>query len=222
MTTPSLSPSPSTESTGDTAEQLITRIALLTQHMSEGLRDLGLNQGVALAAEAIPNARERLNYVAQMTEQAAERVLNAVDAAQPIQFKLSKSAGALTKRWDVWFANPVELDQARELVLDTRSYLAEVPTQVSATTAQLMEIMMAQDFQDLTGQVIKKMLDVIHDLEAELMQLLLDNVPVKNLAAASLKNKMLNGPQIMCGNFDAVDDQAEVDALLESLSRPQT
>jgi chemotaxis protein CheZ len=220
MTTPSLSPAP--ESTGDTAEQLIIRIALLTQHMSEGLRDLGLNQGVALAAEAIPNARERLNYVAQMTEQAAERVLNAVDAAQPIQFKLSKSAGALTKRWDVWFANPVELDQARELVLDTRSYLAEVPTQVSATTAQLMEIMMAQDFQDLTGQVIKKMLDVIHDLEAELMQLLLDNVPVKNLAAASLKNKMLNGPQIMCGNFDAVDDQAEVDALLESLSRPQT
>jgi chemotaxis protein CheZ len=220
MTTPSLSPAP--ESTGDTAEQLIIRIALLTQHMSEGLRDLGLNQGVALAAEAIPNARERLNYVAQMTEQAAERVLNAVDAAQPIQFKLSKSAGALTKRWDVWFANPVELDQARELVLDTRSYLAEVPTQVSATTAQLMEIMMAQDFQDLTGQVIKKMLDVIHDLEAELMQLLLDNVPVKNLAAASLKNKMLNGPQIMSGNFDAVDDQAEVDALLESLSRPQT
>jgi chemotaxis protein CheZ len=212
------SPTPS----GDTAEQLITRIALLTQHMSDGLRDLGLNQGVALAAEAIPNARDRLNYVAQMTEQAAERVLNAVDAAQPIQFKLSKSAGALTKRWDVWFANPVALDQARELVLDTRSYLADLPTQVSATTAQLMEIMMAQDFQDLTGQVIKKMLNVIHDLEAELMQLLLDNVPAENLAAANHKSKLLNGPQVTLGSSEAVDDQAEVDALLESLSRPQT
>ena len=208
-------------SSGDTAAQLIGRIADMTRHMSDGLRELGLDKGIALAAEAIPNARDRLNYVAQMTEQAAERVLNAVDAAQPIQFKLSKSAAALNKRWDLWFANPVELEQARELVLDTRSYLAEVPTQVSATTAQLMEIMMAQDFQDLTGQVIKKMLDVIHNLEAELMQLLLDNIPAENQTAVNHKINLLNGPQIKTGSADAVDDQDEVDALLESLSRPR-
>ena len=133
---------------GDSAEQLVNRIGHLTRQMHESMRELGLDKGIAKAAEAIPNARDRLNYVAQMTERAAERALNAIDVAQPIQDGLAKQANGLSQRWGVWFASPVELNDARELVLDTRAYLSAVPTQVSATHAQLMEIMMAQDFQD--------------------------------------------------------------------------
>lgn len=201
--------------TGDSAEQLVNRIGHLTRQMREGMRELGLDKGIARAAEAIPDARDRLSYVAQMTERAAERALNAIDVAQPIQENLSKQAVQLGKRWDVWFESPLALDEARELVKDTRSYLAETPQQASATNAQLMEIMMAQDFQDLTGQVIKKMMDVIKDMETQLLQLLIDNAPPDKRQEAG--HGLLNGPQIKLGNTDAVDDQGQVDDLLASL-----
>lgn len=200
---------------GDSAEQLVNRIGHLTRQMREGMRELGLDKSIAKAAEAIPDARDRLGYVAQMTERAADRALNAVDVAQPIQDTLSRQAQALTQRWDVWFANPVALDEARDLVVDTRSYLSEVPGQASATNTQLIEIMMAQDFQDLTGQVIKKMMDVIKDMETQLLQLLLDNAPVDKRQEAGAG--LLNGPQIKPGNADAVSDQGQVDDLLASL-----
>ena len=199
----------------DSAEQLIHRIGQLTRQMRESIRELGLDKGIAKAAEAIPNARDRLGYIAQMTERAAERALNAIDVAQPIQDGLASQAKDLTQRWDAWFAHPVELDAARELVLDNRAYLACVPQQVSATNAQLMEIMMAQDFQDLTGQVIKKMLHVIKDMDTQLLQLLMDNAPPDKRHDAP--QGLLHGPQTVAGLPDAVDGQDEVDDLLASL-----
>jgi len=201
--------------TSDSAEQLVNRIGHLTRQMREGMRELGLDTGISRAAEAIPDARDRLGYIAQMTERAADRALNAVDLAQPIQDKLSRQAQALTQRWDVWFATPLELDQARDLVVDTRSYLSDVPKQAAATNTQLTEIMMAQDFQDLTGQVIKKMMDVIKDMETQLLQLLIDNVPADKRAEVS--TSLLNGPQTRTGSADAVDNQSQVDDLLASM-----
>ena len=200
---------------GDSAEQLINRIGHLTRQMRESMRELGLDKSIEKVAQAIPDARDRLGYVAQMTERAADRALNAVDLAQPIQDKLSRQAQALVQRWDVWFAAPLELDQARELVVDTRSYLSDVPQQTSATNAQLMEIMMAQDFQDLTGQVIKKMMDVIKEMEMQLLQLLIDNAPHDK--RAEVATGLINGPQTRPGQVDAVDNQAQVDDLLASL-----
>ncbi|OGB00947.1 MAG: protein phosphatase CheZ [Burkholderiales bacterium RIFCSPHIGHO2_12_FULL_61_11] len=198
---------------GDSAEQLVHRIGQLTRQMREGMRELGL--GIARAAEAIPDARDRLSYVAQMTERAADRALNAIDVAQPIQENLSRQANGLAQRWDVWFSSSLELDDARGLVIDTRAYLSGVPQQVSATNAQLMEIMMAQDFQDLTGQVIKKMMDVIKDMETQLLQLLIDNAPIEKQLEVS--GGLLNGPQTRRGELDAVDNQSQVDDLLASL-----
>ncbi len=199
----------------DSTEQLIHRIGQLTRQMRESIRELGLDKGIARVAEAIPDARDRLGYIAQMTERAAERALNAIDVAQPIQDGLASQAKALTQRWDAWFEHPVELDAARELVLDNRAYLAVVPQQVSATNAQLMEIMMAQDFQDLTGQVIKKMLHVIQDMDTQLLQLLIDNAPPEK--RHDTPHGLLHGPQTVAGLPDAVDGQAQVDDLLASL-----
>jgi chemotaxis protein CheZ len=179
------------------------------------MRELGLDQEIAKAAQAIPDARDRLNYVAAMTERAAERALNAIDVAQPIQEKLSKQAKTLSQRWDEWFVSPVELDDARVLVLDTRNYLKDVPQQASAINAQLMEIMMAQDFQDLTGQVIKKMMEVVQEMEKQLLQVLIDNTPLEKRSEG---NGLLNGPQMNADeNPDAVSDQEQVDDLLSSL-----
>src|SRR5690606_12984552 len=64
---------------------MIVRIGSLTRMLRDSLRELGLDQAIAEAAEAIPDARDRLDYVVQMTAQAAERALNSVEASQPHQ-----------------------------------------------------------------------------------------------------------------------------------------
>ncbi|MBO9515083.1 MAG: protein phosphatase CheZ [Variovorax sp.] len=201
---------------GNTAEELLGRIGQLTRQLREGMRELGLDKQVEKAAQAIPGARDRLNYVAETTERAAHRALNAIDIAQPLQEGLASDAKGLSQRWDEWFKNPIELDHARQLVMDTRGYLGDVPKKASAINDQLMEILMAQDFQDLTGQVIKKMMEVVNEVETQLLQVLIDNAPAEkrqDFQASSL----MNGPQVKAGSPDAVADQSEVDDLLASL-----
>ena len=200
---------------GDSAEQLVSRIGQLTRQMLESMRELGLDKGIAMAAQAIPDARDRLGYVAQMTERAAERALNAIDVAQPIQEAMAAQAKTLSTRWDQCQPVPTSSAEARDLVTDTRSYLSEVPGHVQATNVQLMEIMMAQDFQDLTGQVIKKMMDVIKEMETQLLQLLVDNTPAEK--RHEISGNLLNGPKVKAGAPDTLDDQGQVDDLLASL-----
>ncbi|MBF6988361.1 MULTISPECIES: protein phosphatase CheZ [Cupriavidus] len=202
----------------DSAEQLILRIGNLTRMLRDNMRELGLDKEIERAAQAIPDARDRLNYIAAMTEQAAERTLNAVELAQPIQSGIEQQAETLDKRWEAWFEKPVELADARSLVLDTRAFLSEVPGQARATNSHLLDIMMAQDFQDLTGQVIKKMMDMIRTLEQELLQVLIDNVPSERRVEAQAPSTLLNGPQVNPeGKADVVSDQSQVDDLLASL-----
>ncbi len=205
-------------------DDLILRIGQLTRMLRDSMRELGLDKEIERAAEAIPDARDRLNYVASMTEQAAERALNAIDRAQPIQEGLEARANELDKRWAEWFAEPKELDDAKALVVDTRNYLGDVPAKTQATNAELLEIMMAQDFQDLTGQVIKKMMDVIKQIENQLVQVLLDNVPdsddrkeLRRVMDAERESSLLNGPQIKPEGADVVSSQDQVDDLLDSL-----
>lgn len=211
------------------ADDLVQRIGQLTRTLHENMRELGLDKEIERAAEAIPDARDRLNYVATMTEQAADRALSAIDRAQPVQDRLCAQAESLDRRWGEWFQTPVELDQARELVKETRAYLGAVPGMTEATNKELLEIMMAQDFQDLTGQVIKKMMDVIREIEHQLVRVLLDNIPEgrergipprrAKVAAAPTDepSSLLNGPQVKPGDADSLSSQDEVDDLLDEL-----
>ena len=204
-------------------EDVVQRIGRLTRMLHDSMRELGLDKEVEKAAEAIPDARDRLTYVADMTEKAAERSLNAVDRAQPLQDDLSQRAESLEQRWAAWFGEPKELDEARDLVQETRRYLTDVPVQTQATNQELLEIMMAQDFQDLTGQVIKRMMDVIRDIEYQLMQVLLDNAPPGsgNHPAGDEstpdEEKLLNGPQVDPEKQGVVSSQDQVDDLLDDL-----
>ena len=194
---------------------LIQRIAQLTRTLRVSMRELGLDQAIKDAAHAIPDARDRLHYVAQMTEQAANRVLNAAEQIQPWQESMQRDAKALDARWQDWFDHPVELDQARVLVDETRSFLKDIPEKTQASQNNLMEIIMAQDFQDLTGQVIMKMLGVIGAIETELVQVLIDNVPQEKREETK---SLLNGPVVnAAGKNDVVTNQDQVDDLLASL-----
>ncbi|EHC38298.1 Chemotaxis response - phosphatase CheZ [Salmonella enterica subsp. enterica serovar Gaminara str. A4-567] len=212
------------------AGDIIARIGSLTRMLRDSLRELGLDQAIAEAAEAIPDARDRLDYVVQMTAQAAERALNSVEASQPHQDAMEKEAKALTQRWekeakaltqrqrwDEWFDNPIELSDARELVTDTRQFLRDVPGHTSFTNAQLLDIMMAQDFQDLTGQVIKRMMDVIQEIERQLLMVLLENIPEQSARPKRENESLLNGPQVDTSKAGVVASQDQVDDLLDSL-----
>lgn len=202
-------------SSGMEAEELIGKIAQLTRMLRDSMRELGLDQAIKEAADAIPDARDRLGYVARMTEQAANRVLNAAEAVQPLQETMQKRARDLDARWQAWFEHPVELSEARELVDDTRSMLQDVPADTQKSLDLLLEIIMAQDFQDLTGQVITRMLGVIGTIEQELVQVLIDNVPKEKREDT---NSLLNGPQTSPdGKPDVVANQDQVDDLLASL-----
>lgn len=194
---------------------MLQRIGHLTRVLRESLRELGLDKGIERAASAIPDARDRLNYVASMTEQAAMRVLNAIDAARPVQDTLEGEVEALIKRWQAWMDRQLSDEAIRDLVGETRGFLRDVPQKTRDTNRQLIEILMAQDFQDLTGQVIKKVLDLIRFIETELIGILMDNVPGHLSAEAA--PTLLNGPQVNSDHPDVVASQEQVDDLLESL-----
>ncbi|NLC36259.1 MAG: protein phosphatase CheZ [Alcaligenaceae bacterium] len=199
---------------GGLDDNLIHRIAQLTRMLRDSMRELGLDQAVKEAAHAIPDARDRLHYVARMTEQAANRVLNIAENLQPVQEELQNRALALDERWQAWFEHPVELQEARELVDDTRAMIKEIPQNAKHTQDALLDIIMAQDFQDLTGQVIMKMLHVVTAIETELVQVLIDSVPQERREEAQ---SLLNGPAVDESKPDIVTSQDQVDDLLDSL-----
>lgn len=197
-------------------ESVFNRIGVMTRQVHDTLRALGGDDALKEAVDAIPDARQRLNYIAQMTEQAASRVLNATDIARPLQDSMLVGAEHLQARWDRLFANQLSVEEFKTLAAETRSFLGEVKAGSHETNAQLMEIMMAQDFQDLTGQVIKTVLDLAQRLETELLQLLIEVTPPERRVAKT--EGLMNGPVVHAGDRDdVVTSQEQVDDLLDSL-----
>lgn len=201
---------------GHCPERVFSQLGQMTRGLHNLLRELGYDKALDQIAQDMPNNRDRLNYIAAMTAQAAERTLNAAEAAQPIQEKLGGGARDLSGKWDRMFDKQLGVDEFKALVRDTRAYLKEAPTQADATNAQLMEIIMAQDFQDLTGQVIKRILEAAQNLESQLLSLLIETTPEGK--RQSVDPGLLNGPVInSSGRNDVVTSQEQVDDLLESL-----
>ncbi|MFP3802022.1 protein phosphatase CheZ [Paraburkholderia sp. SIMBA_027] len=214
------------------SDRILARIGHVTRTLRDSMRELGLDKQVERAAEVVPDTRDRLRYIATMTEQAAERVLGAIDVAKPVQNQLHQAAVALSERWDQWYAAPLERTDVRVLLTDTRAFLQDVPSGTSATNEQLLEIMLAQDFQDLTGQVIKKIMEVVYLIEQQLLGVLLDHIAPERreqfaATAAALvpessptgsPQHLLNGPSVNSGGtLDVVTDQSQVDDLLASI-----
>lgn len=196
-------------------EAVFNRIGHLARKMHDSLRELGYDKALEETARQIPDARERLTYIARMTEQAASRVLNATDIAKPAQDELAQVVKVLGGRWDRMFANQLSVDEFKALAADTRHFFAAAPAKIDITNAQLTEIMLAQDFQDLTGQVIKKVVEMVQGIETQLLQVLIEAMPDEKKVEAG---GLMNGPVINAdGRSDVVTSQEQVDDLLESL-----
>ena len=210
----------STENAGESwpaQEGVFNRIGQMARALHDTLGQLGYDKLLEKTVSALPDAKDRLAYVANLTEQAACRVLNATDIASPLVDDIENSSKALGARWDQVFANEMGAADFKKLAAETREFLNQkVPQKTQATHAQLTEIMMAQDFQDLTGQVIKKVVSLAQELEAGLMNVLVQVIPEtkRTEEVASL----MNGPVVNSeGRTDVVVNQEQVDDLLDSL-----
>ena len=198
-------------------EAVFNRIGHMARSLHDTLRELGYDKLLEQTVSALPDAKDRLAYVANLTEQAACRVLNATDIACPLVDDIENTSVALGERWDKVFANQSSVADFKQLAEETRAYLKDqVPAKTRATHAQLTEIMMAQDFQDLTGQVIKKVVVLAQELETGLMAALIDVLPETKRTGEVAS--LMNGPVINAeGRSDVVVNQEQVDDLLDSL-----
>jgi chemotaxis protein CheZ len=200
-----------------THDEFLSRIGHMTRALHESLRGLGLDKLIEKAATDIPDARDRLDYVARLSEQAAQKVLNATDAAGPLQDRIEADAATLGASWQALLDDPGAGEaQWRAMAQQTVALLGQARGGAVQTKAHLMDIMMAQDFQDLTGQVITKVTTIAQNLEQQLVQMLVDFAPAE--VKREYDNGLLNGPQIHpAGNNDVVSNQGQVDDLLDSL-----
>lgn len=198
------------------ADGVHSQIGHLTRALHDTMRELGYDKTLERAVGKMPDTRDRLNYISTLTEQAAVKTLNAVEETKPLQQKMEAGASQLSARWQELFERKLDTEQFKSLVHQTRSYLQEVPLSTKATNAQLMDIVMAQDYQDLTGQVIKRLSETVQQLENQLVALLIETLPEEK--KKEMDNSLLNGPVINAdGRSDVVTSQAQVDDLLDSL-----
>lgn len=198
-------------------EKVFNQVGQMARLLHDTLGALGYDKLLEKTVHALPDAKDRLTYIANLTEQAACKVLNATDIANPLQEELENGAKLLADKWDAVYANRLSTQEFKLLADETRAYLENaVPQRTGATREQLMEIMMAQDFQDLTGQVIKKIVGLAQDLESGLMNVLIETMPGEK-KTESVKS-LLNGPVVNPeGRTDVVASQKQVDDLLDSL-----
>jgi chemotaxis protein CheZ len=213
-------PAPEGAHDGQPAPDLYHRIGNLTRTLHDALVQLGYHDELADSHSNLPDARQRLAYIARVTGEAAEKVLNSVDQARALQDAMSGRAQALHKRWQAIAAYRSGMRQAtpagRALVEETCAFLGDIGEQAGRTNSVLTEIMMAQDFHDLTGQVIRKVVKLSQDLEEQLVKLLVDAQPAQRRAAP--ESSALAGPVVDAQErTDVVTDQAGVDDLLASL-----
>lgn len=202
-------------------EEAFARLGSITREMHEALSVLGNNQ-LHNIVEEIPNARDRLAYVGKMTEDAANKVLTLVEVAKPACDDLSGRGNELGEALNRLAQAPdLNTDKARGMLL-TCAKFAHSTAEFSGKQAEVLsDIMMAQDFQDLSGQVIKKVIDIITRTEMQLVQLLIDSSPEtvavpktgETTAAVSVDTHVLEGPQ----TAETALKQDDVDDLLASL-----
>ncbi len=198
------------------------RLGGIVRLLHDSLRELGYDKALTEASSQIVDAQDRLEYVATLTEQAANKVLNTLDDGMPAQDLLSKQAKDMENRWDDLFAGKLSIEQFKALAGDSKQFAQLVSEATEAEKARLLEIMMAQDFQDITGQLIKKVVVITKTVENELTQLLKDSAPPdvkEKLAQKQAAQEQPQPQQLMSGPSvpSAALDQDSVDDLLADL-----
>ena len=204
-----LAPDSATAAAAATPVEVFQQIGTITRLLHDTLQQLGVMPMLQHAANGIPDARSRLSYIATKTADAADKVLTSVDQAKAEHVSISAQTRSLAA---ALAADPVRAVASGAVL----NFVNAVEAGTQRIDAHLTDIMMAQDFHDLTGQVVAKVVALANDLETSLVKLLVQVVPPEQREKVDLA--VLNGPVVdREGRTDVVSNQGEVDDLLASL-----
>jgi chemotaxis protein CheZ len=189
--------------------EVFQQIGVITRNLHDTMRQLGVMPQLQDATEGLPDARDRLAYIATKTAEAANKVLNSVDQAKVDHAYISAATNSIAA---AIVADPVKAVASGAVL----NFVKEVEARTANIDNHLTDIMMAQDFHDLTGQVVAKVVSLAKNLEESLVKLLLSVVPPEQ--REKVDHAVLQGPVVNPeGRTDVVSDQSEVDDLLASL-----
>ena len=191
------------------ATEVFLQIGSITRLLHDTLSQLGVMPKLKEAANGLPDARSRLNYIAEKTAAAAEKVLNSVDRAKTEQARIIDETRRMAR---AIVADPVKAVASGAVM----NFVGDVEASTERIDAHLTDIMLAQDFHDLTGQVVAKVVSLAGELEDSLLKLLMQVIPEDQ--AHKVEESFLNGPVVNPeGRSDVVSSQEQVDDLLASL-----
>jgi chemotaxis protein CheZ len=189
--------------------EVFQQIGSITRLLHDTMQQLGVMPKLQIATDGLPDARSRLSYIASKTAAAANKVLNSVDQAKADHAAISEATRAIAS--DI-VANPVKAVASGAVL----NFVRDVEERTARIDGHLTDIMMAQDFHDLTGQVVAKVVALANELEDSLVKLLVSVVPPEQ--REKVDPNVLNGPVVNAeGRTDVVSNQGEVDDLLASL-----
>lgn len=202
---------------------LFQELGKLTRELHDTLSNFHVDARLAKLTESdIPDAKERLNHVIQMTEDAANRTLSVVEGTLPRAEELERKALALKQQWDRFRNRDMKVEEFRGLSKEIDEFLTWTSVNATAINSGLSEVMMAQGFQDLTGQIIRRVITLVQDVEENLVSLIRLAGPqfaAKEQPVEGAKHIEAEGPQVpgvKCA-AEVVSGQDDVDALLSSL-----
>ena len=188
--------------------EVFIQLGTITRLLHDTLSQLGVMPGLQTAAQGLPDARSRLNYIADKTAAAAGKVLDSVDQAKVINSHMVSSAQAIASELT---DNPVKAVASGALL----NFVSDIEASAARADQHLTDIMLAQDFHDLTGQVVAKVVSLANELEGSLVKLLVQVVPEDQIHKVE---QALSGPVVNPeGRSDVVANQEQVDDLLASL-----
>ena len=203
--------------------ELFAEIGKLTRQLHDSLTNFQLDSRLNdLATADIPDAKERLNFVITRTEEAANKTMDAVEAIFPVVDTIAKQVAAVNPSWTKLMNNELDLKEFKSLCLDIDTLLKNTGKETQHIHSLMTDVLMAQDFQDLTGQVIRKVIDLVREVEESLINMLtafgISTEPVQEKYTPKLGKNLVEGPIVNKENRDdVVEDQDDVDDLLSSL-----
>lgn len=219
------------ESSGaQTSVELFAEVGKLTRQLHDSLNNFQLDPRIVnMANEDIPDAQTRLTYVIEATEEAANKTMDLVDSCMPIAEKLHDGIVKVIPEWDKLIARELQLGEFNLLVKEMDSFLKDGSEDSAKLTGLLTEVLMAQGYQDLTGQVIRRVIELVKEVEDNLVYMLTmfgGVEPKSGAEVVEMPNKSENeadmikaeGPILDADSReDVASDQDDVDDLLSSL-----
>ncbi|WP_417349967.1 protein phosphatase CheZ [Ferrimonas sp.] len=200
-------------------QQLFDEVGKLTRQLHDALRDFQLDDRISdLAKHEIPDAKERLNYVIEMTEQAANRTMDALDESMPKVSDLQNRIKGLQPGWNKLMQKQIELAEFKTLCHEMDAFMTTSVDDAELIKDHLNQVLMAQDFQDLTGQVIRRVIDLVREVEENLVSMLTVFGEQADVNRQTVDTAAAEGPVVSSENkAEVVNGQDEVDDLLSSL-----